>query len=372
MITVMKGLYLHIPFCKSKCPYCDFNSYAGKEELMQEYVSAIISHIRQSKGHIPNHFDTIFIGGGTPTALSDSLLNELLKQLRNLFPNPLSEFTVEANPGTLTKEKLQILKEYGVNRMSLGLQAWQDSLLKKLGRTHTRTDFLKSLEMIASSGINNINADVMYGLPGQTIEDWVETLEGLLSLDLPHISCYSLTIAEGTPFDQALPDSLPDEDTEREMNHLSKQLLSKKDLFRYEISNYTKLGYECKHNLIYWKGQEYAAFGAGASGYLNGIRYTWEENPEEYIRHVRENSIEPSTKEEVTDMLGEAIMLRLRLTEGVSFKEMEQQFGSDWIKPYESIIQTHIHNGLLQKNEHRFALTDYGFDLANYVMADFL
>ncbi len=372
MITVMKGLYLHIPFCKSKCPYCDFNSYVGKEELMQEYVSAMISHIRQSKEQIPNRFDTIFIGGGTPTALSDSLLKELLKNLRQLFPDTVSEFTVEANPKTLTPEKLRILREYGVNRMSLGLQAWQDSLLKKLGRTHTRADFLESLEMIASSGINNVNADVMYGLPEQTIDDWSETLESLSALDLPHISCYSLTIAEGTPFAQKLPASLPDEDTEREMNHLSKKLLSKKKIFPYEISNYAKVGYECKHNLIYWKGQEYAAFGAGASGYLKRTRYTWEENPEGYIRHVRENSIEPSTKEQVADLLGESIMLRLRLTEGVSFKEMEQQFGSDWIKPYESIIQKHSHNGLLQKNEHSFALTDYGFDLANYVMADFL
>ncbi len=339
---------------------------------MQEYVSAMLHHIRQSKEQIPNRFDTIFIGGGTPTALSDSLLKELLYNLRTLFPDTVSEFTVEANPKTLTKEKMRILSGYGVNRMSLGLQAWQNSLLQTLGRTHTREDFLESLEMIFASGINNVNADVMYGLPNQTIDNWQETLESLTALELPHISCYSLTIAEGTPFSQKLPAPLPDEETEREMNHLSKKILSKKDIFRYEISNYAKTGWECKHNLIYWKGQEYAAFGAGASGYLQGIRYTWEENPEAYIRHVNENTILPYVQEQVMDFLGESIMLRLRLTEGVNFLEMEQQFGPHWITPYEDVLQKHINNGLLQKNQHSFALTDYGFDLANYVMADFV
>ena len=339
---------------------------------MEEYVAALINHIRQNKEQIPSQFDTIFIGGGTPTALSESLLEQLLKNLRILFPDSVSEFTVEANPKTLTSDKVKVLKDYGVNRISLGLQAWQDSLLKTIGRVHARADFLDSVELILKNGISNLNTDVMYGLPGQTLFDWVETLESLSDLGLPHISCYSLTIAEGTPFAHSLPSPLPDEETEREMNHLSKTILAKKDIFRYEISNYAKEGYECQHNLIYWNGEEYAAFGAGASGYLNRIRYGWEENPEEYIKQVKQNSIQPEIFEKVTNPLGETIMLRLRLTKGVLFQEMDSRFGSNWIQPYQHIINKHMNDGLLQKTKDGFALTDLGFDVANYVMSDFL
>ncbi len=339
---------------------------------MQEYVSAMIHHIRQSKEQIPKGFDTIFIGGGTPTALSESLLEQLLKNLRNLFPDQVSEFTVEANPKTLTRDKIKVLKEYGVNRISLGLQAWQDSLLKTIGRIHTRADFLDSVNLITKSGITNINADVMYGLPGQTLSDWTNTLEALSELGLPHISCYSLTIADGTPFAKKLPAPLPDEETEREMNHLSKSLLAKKEIFRYEISNYAKTGFECKHNLIYWNGEEYAAFGAGACGYLNQIRYMWEESPEQYIKQVTNHSIQPEILETVTDPLGETLMLRFRLTEGVLFKDMERRFGQNWITPYKSIIEKHICDGFIQKTKNGIALTDLGFDFANYVMSDFI
>lgn len=368
----MRGLYLHIPFCRSKCPYCDFNSYVGKEELMNEYVAALLEHIRQSKEQNSGKIDTVFIGGGTPTALPTPLLEQLLCRLRRLFPQSLSEFTVEANPNSIDSEKLKVFREYGVSRISVGLQAWQNHLLKRIGRTHTVSDFSDSLELISRIGIPSVNVDVMYGLPGQTMADWRETLEELIRLNLPHLSCYSLTIAEHTPFAQRSPDALPDEDTEREMNHLAKELLSQSGMIRYEISNFAKPGQECKHNMIYWKGGEYAAFGAGASGFLNGVRFTWEPNPERYIRQVQSGAIRPSVSETVTDPVGEAIILRLRLAEGVSYRDMEQTFGPNWSKPYETVIEQHTKNGLLTKTEKNFALTDRGFDLANYVMSDFI
>lgn len=368
----MKGLYLHIPFCLSKCPYCDFNSYADRGELAAEYIAALLEHIRQNLKQIPGFFDTIFIGGGTPTALSASLLKQLLEGIRSLFPESGKEFTVEANPKTLTAKKLNVLTAYGVNRISIGLQAWQDSLLQKIGRTHTKADFLASLELIRASGLTNINADVMYQLPGQTMEQWEETLDALIQLDLPHLSCYSLTIAEETPFAHSLPAPLPDEDAERHMNHRAKEKLSQKGIFRYEISNFAKPGYECRHNLIYWKREEYAAFGAGASGFLNNHRFTWPRDPAEYIRQIRSKTILPAESEQVEDCLGEAIILRLRLTEGVRYHEMEQRFGSGCLSSYQTVIQRHLNNGLLHKTPQGFALTDRGFDLANVVMADFL
>lgn len=363
---------MHIPFCRSKCPYCDFNSYAGMEQLESKYVAALLEHIRQTRQQIPFKFDTIFIGGGTPTALSEPCLEQLLEGIRQLFPGSGSEFTMEANPKTLTPRKLELMLEKGVNRISIGLQAWQDELLKKIGRIHTAADFLDSVNLARTAGFTNINADVMYQLPGQTLAQWEETLEALLALDLPHLSCYSLTIAEGTPFSRRLPAPLPGEDTEREMNHLAKNKLTKKGIFPYEISNFAKPGYECRHNLIYWKGEEYAAFGAGASGYLQGVRYTWPHNPEEYIQKVYSKVLRPSQTEKVEDKLGEVLMLRLRLTEGINREEMEALYGTGCLLPYEPIIQRHLNNGLLQKTIKGFALTERGFDLANQVMCDFL
>ena len=316
----MKGLYLHIPFCRSKCPYCDFNSYAGWDHLSQEYVYAMLAHIRQSREQIPKIFDTIFIGGGTPTALSEACLEHLLNGIAMLFPNSGQEFTIEANPKTLTPKKLEIMARWGVNRISLGLQAWQDDLLQKIGRTYTRADFLDSITMIRSAGFSNINVDV----------------------------------------------------TEREMNHLAKYKLTKNGIFPYEISNFAKQGYKCRHNLIYWKGQEYAAFGAGASGYLNKTRFTWPQNPQVYIQGVKNGTIQPIAKEKVNNQLAEALILGLRLTEGINIKEIESLYGKGCLIPYEPVIRQHLNNGLLQKTDTGFSLSERGFDLANVVMCDFL
>ena len=332
----------------------------------------MLAHIRQSREQIPKIFDTIFIGGGTPTALSEACLEHLLNGIAMLFPNSGQEFTIEANPKTLTPKKLEIMARWGVNRISLGLQAWQDDLLQKIGRTYTRADFLDSITMIRSAGFSNINVDVMYQLPGQSLAQWEETLDALLSLNLPHLSCYSLTIAEGTPFFHSLPAPLPDEDTEREMNHLAKYKLTKNGIFPYEISNFAKQGYKCRHNLIYWKGQEYAAFGAGASGYLNKTRFTWPQNPQVYIQGVKNGTIQPIAKEKVNNQLAEALILGLRLTEGINIKEIESLYGKGCLIPYEPVIRQHLNNGLLQKTDTGFSLSERGFDLANVVMCDFL
>ena len=368
----MNGFYLHIPFCHFKCPYCDFNSYAGQEEQMAEYIQGVLAHMKQARPSLPDSCSTAFIGGGTPTLLPVNLLEQLLDGIRTHYPEGFSEFTIEANPATLTDKKLSFLKLYGVNRVSIGLQAWQNELLALVGRTHTREDFLHSVALVREAGISNINADVMYQLPGQTMEQWQETIEALLRLELPHISCYALTIAPGTPFAKHLPAPLPDEETEREMNHFVKNRLEEFGIFRYEISNYAKPGFLCQHNLIYWHGQSYAAFGAGASGFLNGIRFGWPGDPALYAAEALKGTVRPVWEEKVEDLLGEQIMLSLRLTEGVSRLRLEEQFGVGCLAPYRPIIRQHLQNGLLQITDGGFALTDRGFDFANQVMCDFL
>ena len=418
----MFGLYIHIPFCLNKCPYCDFNSSDRAWSLADDYIAALLtqaarrekdrdadvrqdtigkaegvsrrgtmpwangtarqdgknmefgkeSGIRTGKGY--SKPDSVYIGGGTPTALSYPQLDRLLGGLGEIFDCSGAEFTMEANPKTLDEQKLALLRRRGVNRLSIGLQAWQDTLLRRIGRVHTRKDFIQCVKLAQEAGFERINADAMFNLPGQTLSDWEETLEGLLSLAIGHLSCYSLTIADGTSFAQSLPAPLPDEETEREMYHRAVAVLADAGLPRYEISNFARPGEECRHNLCYWEGGPFAALGAGAYGFENGVRYSWESDIGRYINKVRDKTLRPDIAETLDrdGRISEAAILSLRLARGVDADAFYNRFGIPFDKIFAEPIKKHCQNGLLAKTAKGWALTERGFDLSNMVMADFL
>jgi oxygen-independent coproporphyrinogen-3 oxidase len=272
------GLYIHIPFCKKKCYYCDFNSYSGMDHLAGSYFDALKTEMGiMSEGLKDRPVKTVFIGGGTPSLVDPGCISGVLEDCSRLFSmSPNAEISMECNPGTLSIENLRAYRQAGINRLSIGLQAWQDRLLEGLGRIHRRQQFVENLEAAYRAGFTNINADLIFGLPGQNFEDWTETLEATTSLfadhHLTHLSCYSLQIEEGTVFGDKYKACVlipADDELDRKMYRYAVDFLAGKGYRHYEISNFAMPGYECKHNLIYWKAEEYAGFGAGAHSYLD-------------------------------------------------------------------------------------------------------
>ncbi len=357
----MSGFYIHIPYCLKKCYYCDF--FSVTKGNFTPYIQALVRDIKKTDFE---DVTSVYIGGGTPTILDAKNLDALLCAVSEKV-NPL-EFTIEANPKTVTAEKLSLLKNYGVNRISIGMQSTQDRLLNIIGRCHTHRDFLETVDLAKKYDFE-INADAMFNLPSQTMEEWIESINTLINLDIPHVSCYSLTIAENTPFGKSLPYPLPKEDTERLMYKMAVDMLSAAGLKKYEVSNFAKEGHSCKHNMCYWKGEDYYAFGASSHGFLKGKRFYYEEDIEKYILG------NPPVTEEVLsrkDRISEYCMLSLRLTEGISCTEFKSKFNQDIYTIFKDSINTHIKNGLLQKKGDSISLTDKGFDIANYVMEDFI
>lgn len=368
------SLYIHIPFCKQKCLYCDFPSYCGKEDLMVRYVKAISKELERLQY---TQINTIFIGGGTPTYLSLEALNILSDSIYKLNLSSDIEFTVEGNPGTFTKDKLIIFKRMGVNRLSIGLQAAQDSLLRKIGRIHSFQEFLDSFNLARNVGFDNINIDLMFGLPNQTLENWIETLEEVLKLNPDHISCYSLIVEEGTPFYQMYNDGkieLPNEDIERKMYYETLKILNERGYLQYEISNYSKIGKECKHNLVYWNLEEYIGVGSGAHSYIGGERFS---NPviiEDYIESVENNKFTKidAHKNSFEDEVEEFLFMGLRKIEGISLKKFEEKFKKNIYLIYADIIDKNRKRDLLEIVEGSLRLTKKGIELSNEVMSDFI
>lgn len=359
----MSGLYIHIPFCVRKCFYCDFYSVEKGDRYFDSYVDALVRDINSSN---LNNIKSVFLGGGTPTALSIYCLERLLGAIAKKA-SPI-EFTIEANPGTVDEEKLRLFKDMGVTRLSIGLQAWQDRLLKIIGRIHTQRDFTETVSLAQKIGFD-INTDVMFNLPSQTAEDWKETLSRVCELGISHVSCYSLTVEKNTPFGEKLPFPLPGEETEREMYKVANDFLSSNGINRYEISNFAKCGKECIHNLCYWKMEDYAAFGASAHGFENGKRYFYSDSIEDYI-----NGKKPEIEEVLSekDFMSEYCMLSLRLSEGIARNEFYDKFGVSVDSVFEKEITENIRLGLLEDTKDAVRLTDRGFDFANYVMKDFI
>ncbi|GFR34524.1 radical SAM family heme chaperone HemW [Thermobrachium celere] len=366
----MKGLYVHIPFCKSKCFYCDFNSIVN-DMLQDEYVDVLLKEIDSLS---EENFDTIFIGGGTPTILSIKNLQKLLNKLSRF--NPI-EYTIEANPGTLNKEKLILLKNYGINRLSLGLQSVDDKMLKKLGRIHKYEDFLKNYFDARDVGFTNINVDIMFNLPNQTKEEFMFNLYELIKINPEHISCYSLIIEEGTKFYEMHVKNelmLLDEEEERLIYHEINNVLKQNGYIQYEISNYAKKGYECKHNIIYWTDEEYIGVGAGAHSYYEGKRFNNISNVYEYINKIKlyNSAVEECINLTEAEHMSEFIFLGLRMNRGININQFKSKFNKDIMEIYSKEINELINNGLIEKVGENIRLTEKGRDLSNLVFVSFI
>lgn len=391
------SLYVHIPFCAVKCKYCDFLSFDGESYgTMLRYVDCLCQEI---KLYEPVAGDcivrSVFIGGGTPSLLDESLITNIMAFIRRTFTlEKDAEVTIEANPGTLRHQKLNGYKAADINRISIGLQSADDAMLKRLGRLHNYDQFVASYKAARRAGFKNINVDVMSGLPGQTIHSYVDTLSRVLDFQPEHISAYSLSIEEGTPFaqDPSVLESLPTEIIDRKMYEITKTLLAANGYDRYEFSNYAKSGYECRHNMVYWTGGEYIGFGIGASSYFQGKRFSnirdiftyinmMEDTAEKFVttdsmemlyndtvRRLRENV----TTIYIDSRMEEFMFLGLRMTCGISRSDFEERFKKDIYEVYGPVLNKYIDQGFMATQGDRIYLTDAGIDVSNVILADFL
>ena len=371
-------LYLHMPFCVRKCAYCDFLSFPTDQETQNLYTRRLredIDAMGKKYGDIP--VDTIFIGGGTPSVPDSALIVGIMEHVRKAFHVAEgAEISMEVNPGTVTREKLTDYRRAGINRLSFGLQSANDRELKLLGRIHTWAEFLESFHLARECGFTNINIDLMSALPGQTRESWKDTLKRVTDLNPEHISAYSLIIEDGTPFGEKYGSEegrklLPDEDSEREMYHETKRFLRDCGYERYEISNYAKPGRACRHNIGYWTGLPYLGLGLGASSYMDGCRFAVNSDMKQYLEEKPGmfTDVEKLTKK---DMEEEFFYVGLRMTAGVSLPEFERRFGVSAKDVYPGLMEMFVEEKAAVFQGDRFVLTDYGLDVSNYIMAQFL
>ncbi|MDD6217514.1 MAG: radical SAM family heme chaperone HemW [Roseburia sp.] len=400
-------LYVHIPFCMKKCLYCDFLSAPADEETQREYVEALLREIRffgeRSSDYVVS---TIYIGGGTPSWLDESLMAKIMEEITHRFLLAKdAEITIECNPGTVTERKFQVYKKIGINRLSIGLQSVNEKELQLLGRVHTFDQFLKTYELARKTGFTNINVDLMSSLPGQTPKTFAKTLQQVIRLHPEHISAYSLIIEKGTPFYETYKfdavkqragmqtEFLPTEDEEYEIGKLTQVVLEKAGYHRYEVSNYAREGYACRHNIGYWRRTNYLGMGLGAASLLENIRYT---NTSDLYHYIEEsvdikNVMVPVTLANQTTVpvpatnlsdtvdviernaqMEEFMFLGLRMTQGVFREDFERAFGMTIESVYGEVLQTLLQEGLLEKSEGRIFLTDRGMELNSYVTSQFL
>ncbi len=372
-----QSIYVHIPFCTQICHYCDFNKFFIQNQPVDEYLQALgkeMSLYNLNK----KEMKTVFIGGGTPTALDAGQMERLLASIReNISLANDYEFTIEANPGDLTKEKLAVMKEAGVNRLSLGVQTFNEELLKKIGRAHTAEDVYRNVELAREAGFENISIDLIYSLPGQTIEDLKDTINRALELELPHFSAYSLIIEPKTVFYIMLNKgklSLPSEDTEAFMYEYVMERMEKAGYHQYEISNFGKKGYESKHNLVYWNNEEYYGFGAGAHGYVDGVRYHNHGPLKKYMNAIAagEKPIIDQSAVTMKEKMEEEMFLGLRKTGGVSLREFKRRFGVEMDEVFGKVVSNLIQRKLLVNDDGKIKLTHQGKLIGNEVFQDFL
>ncbi|MBQ3165020.1 MAG: oxygen-independent coproporphyrinogen III oxidase [Lachnospiraceae bacterium] len=369
------GVYIHIPFCVQKCVYCDFLSAPATRERQQTYLNALKREIKdEAKNYTEYVIETVFFGGGTPSILKAEDIAECIGLLKaNYFMSANAEITIEMNPGTASKEKLEGLKRAGVNRLSIGLQSAQNEELKMLGRIHTWEEFVDTYKMARKVGFANINVDLMSALPGQNIKAWEDTLRKVLELEPEHISAYSLIIEEGTVLYDRLEEypPIPSEEEDRMMYQRTKILLSEKGYERYEISNYAKKGCESRHNTVYWVRKSYVGFGLGASSMVADRRWSNTGEMAVYLDAEIEKKEEFHilTQEECME---EYMFLGLRMIQGVSEKKFFELYGKQMEDVYGKVISKWIKEGFLQKKEDRVSLTDKGIDVSNVILAEFL
>ncbi|HWR08265.1 radical SAM family heme chaperone HemW [Sporomusa sp.] len=373
------GLYLHVPFCRQKCFYCDFSSYAGAEHLFVAYTAALCQQIAEQGGLLCNPtVDTVYIGGGTPSLLPVHLMEQIMSALYNNFSiNNDAEISMEANPGTVTRAQLTTLKASGINRLSFGVQSFNDDLLARLGRIHRTPDTMTALEYADAAGFNNISIDLMYGLPGQTAAGFARELEQAVALHTSHLSVYGLKLEQGTPFAAAYDQGrleLPDEMSEEAMYDLMVDVLPGKGLLRYEISNFARPGMECRHNLKYWYYQPYLGLGAAAHSFLKGERQSAVAEIEAYIRAIKSGCSPVAMREILTkeQAIGEYIFLALRTTPGMILADFAQRFDIDFFSQFACVFNKLRQQNLLEADSKRIWLTGRGMKFGNIVFASFL
>lgn len=418
------GIYIHIPFCVKKCDYCDFISYSNCFDMQEKYVEKLLEEIEENKNLLRNNFiSTIYIGGGTPSAIKPELIKKILdkiydvagieieknngtsnggkKVIGNEMPDKKGkiEITIEVNPGTTTKNNLQMYKNCGINRLSIGLQSTDDDILKEIGRIHNYEQFLDTYKWAEEAGFENINVDLMLGLPGQDVEILKNSLEKVVDLkpEPKHISVYSLIVEENTKIEQRIDAgelSLPDDEEERRQYHYMKNFLELNGYKHYEISNFAKPGFESKHNMNCWEQKQYVGFGVAAHSYVNGVRYANTSNLKEYLNVENEKYVENSMKNEFEynsknktgfatlktieetqdklDMEKEFMMLGLRKLDGVSISKFEQKFGENPIYLFRNELQKLAEENLLEVDLDDIKLTSKGLDLANLVWEEFV
>ena len=367
-------LYVHIPFCIRKCDYCDFLSFPSTEEQQYRYMDALKKEILGAGAYPDRRVVSVFFGGGTPSVPKAELLAEVLGLLRQTFLfDEDAEITLEANPGTLSEEKLRIYREAGFNRLSLGCQSVHDRELRQLGRIHTFREFVESFSLARGCGFSNINVDLMSGLPGQSLESYEESLRTVAELGPEHLSAYSLIVEPGTPFASRELD-LPEEETERKMYERTGEILGEYGYTQYEISNYAKPGRECRHNIGYWKRVDYLGFGPGAASLTENRRFSNTTDVKKYLtdsgrpEKIRENMEILSEQ----DCMEEFMFLGLRMNEGISEEEFYRQFGETVDEVYRPVLEKYRKLDLLWRTGGRIGLTAQGISVSNTVMADFL
>ena len=376
--TYEKGIYIHIPFCVHKCIYCDFLSAPAGDAVKYAYTRALINEIRNTAdGQVKDKITSIFFGGGTPSVLPDGCIADILAAVRDCFDVlDDAEITMECNPGTVNESRLSEYRDAGVNRLSFGLQSADNNELKMLGRIHTFEQFEESFRLARAAGFNNINVDLMSAIPGQTEATLENTFDKVTALQPEHISAYSLILEEGTyladNIDKFPP--VPDEEEDRRMYHITKQILGNAGYERYEISNYSRPGFECRHNLLYWNRGEYYGFGCSAAGFTENVRYSDIRDVKKYIElngdigKLHEN-IEILTKE---DAMEEFMFLGLRMMQGVSVSEFQILYGHTIEEVYGSVLNKWQNTGYLIRQNGYIRLTEKGIDVSNVIMADFL
>jgi oxygen-independent coproporphyrinogen-3 oxidase len=373
------SIYIHIPFCISKCYYCDFISFPGLDTKVDMYIGYLIREMDLYKELLKEYqIKTIFIGGGTPSCIEGQYIARILNHIYKIFnKEKIEEITIEANPGTLNKEKLRIYKELGINRISLGVQSLNDQLLKSIGRIHTSTDFYRSYELIRNLGFKNVNVDLIFGLPNQTIGDCQETLEKMVKLQVEHISYYSLILEENTLMNKWYNEGkikLPNEELERKMYHDGIKYLKENRYKHYEISNFAREGLECKHNLTYWQIAPYIGFGIAAHSNLNQKRFWNFSNFNDYYNSL-DNKRLPIEGEENIDKkmeIAEYLIMGLRLVEGINRDEFANRFNLKVENIYGDVLKKYEKQGLLNIEDKWINFTSKGLDLSNIVYVDLL
>lgn len=367
--------YIHIPFCTQICYYCDFSKVFIKNQPVDEYLSGLMEEV---KFYDLPALRTLYIGGGTPSALSADQLDYLLTNLENLLDlSQLEEFTIEANPGDLTADKIEVLKKSKCNRVSLGVQTFDDRMLKKIGRSHNQAQIYETIASLKAAGFHNISIDLIYALPGQTMEQVKDNVAKALELDIPHMSLYSLILENHTVFMNRQRRGnlhLPNEDVESDMFDYILRELEKNGFEHYEISNFTKPGFESRHNLMYWDNAEYYGLGAGASGYLDGMRYRSRGPIQHYLKSIREKGHSRLHEEFLskTEQMEEEMFLGLRKKTGVSIERFEEKFGISFEERYGQVVRDLINEGLLQEENHWLRMTKKGLFLGDTVAERFI